>query len=174
MGAGAGQWNRHLQRKARGDIRAFRAGGPHTFHWPPWHRARARHQPRPGEGDEGRAPRRERAWRRFLVHPYSPETPGQRGRIERIAEFLKLWRLRLRPDSMFLDPRALFMLVVLVGVTGWVLKGLMVTWHRLNKGGETSSSKFDDMENRLRKIEAATTSLLVDVTSIREKQRFMA
>ena len=66
------------------------------------------------------------------------------------------------------------MLVVLVGVTGWVLKGLMVTWHRLNKGGETSPTKLDDMENRLRKIEAATTSLLVDVTSIREKQRFMA
>lgn len=66
------------------------------------------------------------------------------------------------------------MLVVLVGVTGWVLKGLMVTWHRLNKGPEASSSKLDEMEERLRKIEGATTSLLVDVTSIREKQRFMA
>ena len=75
---------------------------------------------------------------------------------------------------MLLDPRALLMLAVLVGVTGWVLKGLMVTWHRLNKGPEASSSKLDEMEERIRKIEAATTSLLVDVTSIREKQRFMA
>ena len=66
------------------------------------------------------------------------------------------------------------MLAVLVGVTGWVLKGLMMTWHRLNKGPEASSSRIEDMEERLRKIEAATTSLLVDVTSIREKQRFMA
>lgn len=75
---------------------------------------------------------------------------------------------------MFLDPRALFMLVLLVGVTGWVLKGLMVTWHRLNKGDKPSTDVLNGMEDRLRNVEAATSSLLVDVTSIREKQRFMA
>ncbi len=71
------------------------------------------------------------------------------------------------------DPRSLLMLAVLVGVTGWVLKGLLVAWHRTQKGAD-ESKKFEDMEDRLRKIEAATTSLLVDVSSIREKQRFMA
>ena len=74
---------------------------------------------------------------------------------------------------MFLDPRALFMLVVLVGVTGWVCKGLMLTWHRLNKE-QGAASKLAEMEERLRKVETATTSILVDVTSMREKQRFMA
>ncbi len=74
---------------------------------------------------------------------------------------------------MFFDPRALLMLAVLVGVTGWVLKGLMTTWLRIQKGAD-QSSKLEDMEERLRKIEAATTSLLVDVSSMREKQRFMA
>ena len=73
---------------------------------------------------------------------------------------------------MFLDPRTLFMLVLLVGVTGWVIKGLMLTRHRLKGDGETGR-KMEEMEERLRKIEAATTSLLVDVSSMREKQRFM-
>lgn len=75
---------------------------------------------------------------------------------------------------MLPDPRALFMLAVLVGVTGWVLKGLMMTWHRLNRDAGPQSKKFDEMEERLRKIEAATSSLLVDVGNMREKQRFMA
>lgn len=65
------------------------------------------------------------------------------------------------------------MLAVLVGVTGWVLRGLMMTWHRISKEGEPQSKRLDDMEERLRKIEAATSSLLVDVSGMREKQRFM-
>ena len=74
---------------------------------------------------------------------------------------------------MFFDPRSLLMLAVLIGVSGWVLKGLLMTWHRVQNGAN-QSTKLDDMEERLRKIEAATTSLLVDVSSMREKQRFMA
>jgi hypothetical protein len=65
------------------------------------------------------------------------------------------------------------MLAVLVGVSGWVLRGLMMTWHRMQQGSG-NSDKLAEMDERLRKIESATTSLLVDVTSIREKQRFMA
>ena len=80
---------------------------------------------------------------------------------------------RIRPDSMFLNPAALLMLVVLVGVTGWVCKSLLISWHRLNKE-DGKSSRLDEMEERLRKVESATTSILVDVTSMREKQRFMA
>jgi hypothetical protein len=75
---------------------------------------------------------------------------------------------------MFFDPRELLMLAVLIGVTGWVLKGLMITWHRVHRSGEPQSRKFEEMEERLRKIEAATSSLLVDVSAMREKQRFMA
>lgn len=74
---------------------------------------------------------------------------------------------------MFLDPRALFMLVLLVGVTGWVLKGLMVAWHRLRTGDRAAGPQLGDVESRLRNVEEATTSLLMDVTNLREKQRFM-
>lgn len=75
---------------------------------------------------------------------------------------------------MFLDPRALFMLVILVGVTGFVAKNLMVSWYKLNKGDRPQGDYANDMEERLRRIEAATSSLLVDVSGIKEKQRFMA
>ncbi len=74
---------------------------------------------------------------------------------------------------MSLDPRALFMLVVLVGVTGWVLKGLMITWHRLRNGVRPAVPQLGDIETRLRNVEEATTGLVMDVTSLREKQRFM-
>ena len=76
---------------------------------------------------------------------------------------------------MFLDPRALFMLVVLVVVTGFVGKNLIMAFQRLNSGDQSSRKNGnDEMEERLRKIEAATSSLLVDMSSMKEKQRFMA
>jgi|SRR5687767_3570633 len=73
-----------------------------------------------------------------------------------------------------MDPRALFFLAVLVGVTGLVLRSLMVTWHRLNKGDSKTTANSADVEERLRKLEAATTSIIVDMSSMNEKHRFMA
>jgi hypothetical protein len=82
----------------------------------------------------------------------------------------------IRPVYMFLDPRALFMLVVLVGVTGFVVKNVILSVYRLNSNSQSrgESDRMAEMEERLRKIEAATSSLLVDISSIKEKQRFMA
>jgi hypothetical protein len=76
---------------------------------------------------------------------------------------------------MFLDPRALFMLAVLVGVTGFVVKNVILAVYRLNQGAPQrgNDAKMAEMEERLRNIESATSSLLVDVSSIKEKQRFM-
>ena len=77
---------------------------------------------------------------------------------------------------MFFDPRGLFMLVVLVSVTGFVVKNVIFAVHRLNSGDQArgGNDRMAEMEERLRKIEAATSSLLVDISSIKEKQRFMA
>ena len=75
---------------------------------------------------------------------------------------------------MFIDPRAVFMLVVLVAVTGFVAKGLMVSWYNLRRGEKSQNGdSLSEMAERLRKVEAATSSLLVDVHSMREKERFM-
>jgi hypothetical protein len=74
---------------------------------------------------------------------------------------------------MYLDPRALFMLVVLVGVTGYVVKNVLLTVYRLNRTDQPKGDQVGDLEERLRRIEAATSSLLVDMSSMKEKQRFM-
>ncbi len=75
---------------------------------------------------------------------------------------------------MYFDPRSLFMLVVLVAVSGLVAKSLMVTWFRLIRGDKPAAAAATETEERLRKLEAATSSLLVDVHGMREKERFMA
>ena len=77
---------------------------------------------------------------------------------------------------MDLDPRALFMLAVVIAVTGYVAKGLMVSWYKLHRGEKPAGpgDSLTEMAERLRKVEAATSSLLVDVHSMREKERFMA
>ncbi len=40
--------------------------------------------------------------------------------------------------------------------------------------GKPDTDRMGEMEERMRKIEVATSSLLVDMTGMREKQRFMA
>ena len=77
---------------------------------------------------------------------------------------------------MFFDPRALFMLAVLVAVTGFVVKNVIFSVYRLKQGEQQrgGNEKMAEMDERLRNIEAATSSLLVDISSIKEKQRFMA
>ncbi|MDO8501423.1 MAG: hypothetical protein Q7S20_06240 [Gemmatimonadaceae bacterium] len=75
---------------------------------------------------------------------------------------------------MFFDPRAIFLLIVLVGVTGWVAKSLIVTWYNLSRGGKTSGDSLREMEERLKQVEAVTSGLIMDMTSMREKERFMA
>jgi hypothetical protein len=74
---------------------------------------------------------------------------------------------------MYLDPRGLFMLVVLVAVTGFVVKNVLLTAFRVSRGDRPGGDRMGEMEERLRKIEAATSSLLVDISSMKEKQRFM-
>ena len=65
------------------------------------------------------------------------------------------------------------MSAVLIAVTGWVLRGLMTSWFKLRREG-AAGTNVEEMEERLRKVEAATTSILLEVQTIREKDRFMA
>src|SRR5215216_3648372 len=73
---------------------------------------------------------------------------------------------------MFFDPRALFVMALLVGVTGWVVRGLMMSFYKLRRD-EKAPSGSPDIEERLRKIEAAMSGVIMDVAAMREKERFM-
>lgn len=74
---------------------------------------------------------------------------------------------------MYFDPRAIFLMIVLVAVTGWVGRGLMVSWYKLRRE-EKSASNLGDLDERLRRIEAAVSGVITDVSVMREKERFMA
>ena len=74
---------------------------------------------------------------------------------------------------MFFDPRGIFLLIVLVGVTGWVARGLMTSWYKLRRD-EQSTANASDLDERLRRIEAAVSGVITDVSAMREKERFMA
>jgi hypothetical protein len=74
---------------------------------------------------------------------------------------------------MFFDPRAIALLIILVAVTGWVARGLMASWYKLRRD-DSSVSSLSSIEERMKRIEEATSGLIMDVTAIREKERFMA
>ena len=74
---------------------------------------------------------------------------------------------------MFFDPRGIFLMIILVAVTGWVGRGLMVSWYKLRRE-EKSSSNAADLDERLRRIESAVSGVITDVSAMREKERFMA
>ena len=74
---------------------------------------------------------------------------------------------------MFFDPRAVVLLIILVAVTGWVARGLMASWFKLRRD-EASVSSLSSLDERLKRIEEATSGLISDVTAMREKERFMA
>lgn len=75
---------------------------------------------------------------------------------------------------MFFEPASLFMLAVLVAVTGYVTKGVIAALKRVDSPARPTADQMGDIEERMRKLEAATSSLLVDMTGMREKQRFMS
>ena len=74
---------------------------------------------------------------------------------------------------MFFDPRAIALLIILVAVSGWVARGLMASWFKLRRD-DPPTSNLASIDERLKRIEEATSGLIMEVTAIREKERFMA
>jgi hypothetical protein len=74
---------------------------------------------------------------------------------------------------MFFDPRAIALLIVLVAVSGWVARGLMASFFKLRRD-DAPTSNLASIDERLKRIEEATSGLIMEVTAIREKERFMA
>lgn len=74
---------------------------------------------------------------------------------------------------MYLDPRDLVMGLIFVAVSGWVIRGIMASLYKLRRENKTGPN-LEELDDRLKKVEAATTSILLEVQTIREKERFMA
>lgn len=78
---------------------------------------------------------------------------------------------------MFFDPGTLFMLSVFVAVTGivtvTVTRVVIGTWYRRGEGGPSASGRLAKMEERILKIEEATSGLVGEFAAVRERERFM-
>jgi hypothetical protein len=74
---------------------------------------------------------------------------------------------------MYLTPVSVFMTVVLIAASGWVIRGIMASLYKLQRENKTGPN-LEELDDRLKKVEAATTSILLEVQTIREKERFMA
>lgn len=65
-----------------------------------------------------------------------------------------------------------FLAIILVAVTGVLARWLLVTWLDSRRDSRPAGVPVD-LEERLRKIEAATSGLIMDMSAMREKERFM-
>ncbi len=74
---------------------------------------------------------------------------------------------------MLFDPRFLFALTILVAVTGIVTRAVMSTWFRRGEGGGSATGRLAKMEERIARIEDATSGLVAEFAAVRERERFM-
>jgi hypothetical protein len=78
---------------------------------------------------------------------------------------------------MFFDPGTLFMLSVFVAVTGivtvTVTRVVIGTWFRRGEGGVSATGRLAKMEERILRIEEATSGLVAEFAAVRERERFM-
>ena len=65
----------------------------------------------------------------------------------------------------------IFALTILVVVTGYVVKSV-IRFHR-GEGGPSATGRLAKMEERIAKMEEATSGLIAEFAAVRERERFM-
>ncbi len=74
---------------------------------------------------------------------------------------------------MLFFPKILIAIAILVAVTGMVTRAVMSTWFRRGEGGSSATGRFAKMEERIARIEDATSGLVAEFAAVRERERFM-
>jgi hypothetical protein len=74
---------------------------------------------------------------------------------------------------MRLNPPLVLALAVLVIATGSVLKALLNAWLSRGEGTRFGSERLMKMEERISRIEDATSTLVAEFAAVRERERFM-
>jgi hypothetical protein len=74
---------------------------------------------------------------------------------------------------MLPDAGSLFALAILIAVTGIVVRGTIRSWSRGHQGGASATGRLAKMEERIQKIEEATSGLVAEFAAVRERERFM-
>lgn len=74
---------------------------------------------------------------------------------------------------MRLNPPLVLALAVLVIATGSVLKALLHTWLGRGEATRSGGERLTRMEERISRIEDATSTLVAEFAAVRERERFM-
>jgi len=74
---------------------------------------------------------------------------------------------------MRLNPPLVLALAVFVIAAGSVLKALLNTWLGRSEGTRSGGDRLTKMEERISRIEDATSTLVAEFAAVRERERFM-
>ena len=74
---------------------------------------------------------------------------------------------------MRLNPPLVLALAVLVIATGSVLKALLNAWLGRGEATRSGGDRLAKMEERISRIEDATSTLVAEFAAVRERERFM-
>jgi hypothetical protein len=74
---------------------------------------------------------------------------------------------------MLLEPSSVFAVVLLLAAFSVATRVVIGTWARRNERGPSAGSRLAKMEERIQKIEEATSGLVAEFAAVRERERFM-
>jgi hypothetical protein len=74
---------------------------------------------------------------------------------------------------MLLESSTVFAVVLLLAAFSVATRVVIGTWARRNEGGPSAGSRLAKMEERIQKIEEATSGLVAEFAAVRERERFM-
>ena len=74
---------------------------------------------------------------------------------------------------MLIEPSTVFALILLIAAISIGSRVVMGSWARRNTGGPSASSRLAKMEERIQRIEEATSGLVAEFAAVRERERFM-
>jgi len=74
---------------------------------------------------------------------------------------------------MAFEPSGVFAVVILLAAFSIATRIVIGTWTRRHEGGPSASGRLAIMEERIQKIEEATSGLIAEFAAVRERERFM-
>lgn len=74
---------------------------------------------------------------------------------------------------MLIEPGGVFAVILLLAAFSIASRVVLGSWARRNDGGSSASTRLAKMEDRIQKIEEATSGLVAEFAAVRERERFM-
>lgn len=74
---------------------------------------------------------------------------------------------------MLIEPSNVFAIILLIAAISIGSRVIMGSWARRNTGGPSTSNRLAKMEERIQRIEEATSGIISEFAAVRERERFM-